>query len=77
MAKIYAPAEACEAGYLDQAVAADALAETATAAAKALSGLSLKAFAITKKRMREGAIERINAGFEADLDVLTSLAPGG
>jgi len=72
MARIYAPKEALDAGYLDVVVAPEELASTAEQHAKRLAGLSPHAFAITKKRMREGTIETIQSGFEADLSALTS-----
>lgn len=76
MARIYAPAEACDAGYLDRVVATESLAETAKEEAERLSGLSPQAYALTKRRMREGTIAAIADGFEADLAALSGAAPG-
>ena len=76
MARIYAPDEACDAGYLDRVVPADALGKTAVDEAKRLAGLSPVAYAMTKKRMREGTIAAIESGFETDLDALKGASPG-
>jgi enoyl-CoA hydratase len=76
MARIYAPAEACDAGYLDSVAALDELAAKAQREAKRLAGLSPQAYAITKKQMRAGTIAAIQDGFEADLAKLKGAAPG-
>lgn len=74
MARIYAPDEACDAGYLDRVVPADALLATAKDEAERLSGLSPVAYAMTKARMRQGTIDAIETGFEEDLTALKGLS---
>ena len=73
MARIYAPDEACDAGYLDQVVKADALVATAKAEAARLAELSPAAYAMTKVRMREATIAAIESGFEEDLAQLKKI----
>lgn len=61
MAKLYDPAAAVTAGYLDRVVAPDALDAAAMDAAKALAGLDATAYAETKRRLRQPTIDRIEA----------------
>jgi enoyl-CoA hydratase len=58
-AEIYDTDGAVAAGYLDQAVNADALATTAQGVAERMSKLDTGAFASTKLRLRLGTIARI------------------
>ena len=58
-AEIYDTDGAVAAGYLDQAVNADALATTAQGVAERMSKLDTSAFASTKLRLRLGTIARI------------------
>lgn len=67
LARIYDPAGAKAAGYLDRVVPADALAETALAEATRLAELPRPAFAATKAGVRKWAARRIREGFEQDL----------
>ena len=53
-ARLFSPDEATEAGFLDEAVAGDALAATALAAAERLGALSQPAFANSKKKVNAG-----------------------
>ena len=63
-AKLYAPEEAAEVGFLDQVVAADALMETALATAKTLQELDGKAFAGNKKRIRGDWVTKMTKDLE-------------
>lgn len=65
-AQIYTPAEAVPAGYLDRAVAADALADAALHEARRLGALPRAAYAGSKQRLRGPIIEVIRAGIEQD-----------
>jgi enoyl-CoA hydratase len=57
----YAPAEAIERGLINEIVAPEALLAAAIARAKALAALSPAAFALTKRQMRQPALERVAA----------------
>lgn len=61
MAKLYDPKKAVLAGYLDETVAANALKSRALAKARALAELDAKAFAETKRRLRQPVVDRIKA----------------
>lgn len=67
LAHIYTPAEARTAGYVDQVVAADALAATAISDAKRLGALSKPAFVGTKQRLRQAVVDLIRTSFEEDV----------
>jgi enoyl-CoA hydratase/carnithine racemase len=56
------PDEALEAGFLDQVVAADALADAARAAATQLAGVKMDAHAATKLRIRERVLAGVRDG---------------
>lgn len=66
-ARLYAPDEAEEAGYLDAVVEPDALMGQAMTEAQALGRLPRAAFAGTKQRLREYTLARIAERFDADL----------
>lgn len=66
-AKIYTPAEAVTAGYLDRTAPAGELLALATAEAARLGALPRTAYAATKQRLRGAIIELIRAGFEQDV----------
>lgn len=72
-AKIYDPAQALAAGYLDAVVPADQLLARAKAEAGRLGALARTAFRATKTRLRAKTIEYIRAKLEDDLGTL--LAP--
>lgn len=72
-AKIYDPAQALAAGYLDAVVPADQLLARAKAEAGRLGALARTAFRATKTRLRAKTIEYIRAKMEDDLGTL--LAP--
>jgi len=72
-ARIYDPASALAAGYLDVVVPADQLLERARAEATRLGALSRNAFRATKTRLRRKTIEYIRATMDDDLRTL--LAP--
>lgn len=61
LSKLYPPEEAAVVGYLDKAVAPEALMSEAQAAAKGLLELDPAAFAETKRRMRQPIIDRMTA----------------
>jgi enoyl-CoA hydratase len=65
-AEMYDPQGAIAAGFLDEVVDAADLAPTANAAAARLAALHPAAFANTKVRAREAALNAIQAGIEAD-----------
>ncbi|MEZ4398579.1 MAG: crotonase/enoyl-CoA hydratase family protein [Kofleriaceae bacterium] len=68
LAQIYTPTSALAAGYLDQVVAADAVADTAHAEARRLAALPAAAFRATKQRLRGDVARHIRDGFAADVD---------
>ena len=71
-ARLYAPGEAAQAGYLDRVVPPDELAAAAREEAKTLGGLVGSAYAATKGRLRRRTIEHIRATLHADLAELTT-----
>jgi enoyl-CoA hydratase len=75
-AHIFDPAGACEAGYLDEVVAAESLLETALQRAAQLASLPDPAFRLTKGRERGAAIAVIRDGLVADIARLTAPVPG-
>jgi enoyl-CoA hydratase len=64
LAEIYDPAGACDAGYLDRVVEADALEAAALAEAARLAELPRGAFSGTKRLVRGPTVERIRASLE-------------
>jgi enoyl-CoA hydratase len=66
-AEMYGPAEALEAGFLDQLVPVADLAGAVDAAAARLEGLNGAAHAATKLRARAGAIAAIRAAIRDEL----------
>lgn len=66
-ARIYDPAAAVTAGYLDRVVPAEELAAEAHAEARRLAELPTKAYGRTKQVVRGDAIERILAALDDDL----------
>ncbi|MET0344421.1 MAG: crotonase/enoyl-CoA hydratase family protein [Polyangiales bacterium] len=66
LAEIYAPERAVEAGFLDEVVAADALAETAHTRAAQLAKLDMAAHAGCKQRVRAPGLAAMHAAVEAD-----------
>jgi enoyl-CoA hydratase len=67
LAELYAPAAACDAGYLDRVVRAERLEAEALAEAARLAELPRRAFAETKRALRGAMLERIRAGLDEDL----------
>jgi enoyl-CoA hydratase len=61
MAKLYGPVGAVAAGYLDQAVPAEAFDAAVQSAAEGLVALDAAAFAETKRRLRQHVVDRILA----------------
>ena len=74
-AQIFDPEGACEAGYLDQVAAPDALLATARALAERLAALPNPAFAETKRRERGATVDRIRATLAHDIATLTTPVP--
>jgi len=70
-ARIYDPAGAVDAGYLDQVVKPDALLETAFAEARRLGALPDPAFRKTKERERAATVKLIRDTLEADMASIT------
>jgi enoyl-CoA hydratase len=66
-AEVYAPAAACDAGYLDRVVPPEKLEAEALAEAARLAELPRRAFAETKRALRGAMVDRIRAGLERDL----------
>jgi enoyl-CoA hydratase len=66
-ARMYDPAGAVEAGFLDRVVAADELDEASLAAAAALAQLNGPAHAATKLRARAGTLDRLRAAIDGEL----------
>ena len=64
-AKLYDPDGAAKAGYLDEAIEADALMNTALGVAREMLALDADAFAATKQRMRQPTVDRIRASMAA------------
>lgn len=58
-ARLFDPDEACEAGYLDEAVPVKAFGETVHDRARSLLDLDGAAFAETKRRLRQSTLDRI------------------
>lgn len=65
-ARIYGPADAVAVGYLDEAVPAAGLMETAKARALTLAALQQPAFANTKRKERQATIALIRSTLKAD-----------
>lgn len=71
-ARLYAPHDAAQAGYLDRVVAPAELAAAARDEAQRLGALVGSAYAATKARLRRRTIEHIRATLHADLAELTT-----
>ncbi len=67
LAEPFAPDEALAAGFVDEVVEPDQLAESAQGVARRAATLDLAAHAATKLRARRPAVEAIRAGLAADL----------
>jgi enoyl-CoA hydratase len=67
LAEVYDPAGAAAAGYLDRVVAPAALEGEALAEATRLAELPRRAFAETKRRLREPLVERVRASLRDDM----------
>jgi enoyl-CoA hydratase len=67
LAEVYAPAAACDAGFLDRVVAPERLQGETLAEAARLAELPRRAFAETKRALRGALVERIRNGLEQDL----------
>ncbi|MCE8000086.1 MAG: crotonase/enoyl-CoA hydratase family protein [Rhodobiaceae bacterium] len=65
-AQLFSPDDATEAGFLDEAVAADALETTALAVAERLGALPQPAFGNSKKKVNADTVAHINATLDAD-----------
>jgi len=74
-ARIYSPADAVAVGYLDEAVPAAALMETAKARATALAALKQPAFANTKRKERQATITLIRSTLQADSGIFDGAPP--
>jgi enoyl-CoA hydratase/carnithine racemase len=72
-AEIFSPDSAVGVGLLDEVVAADELLASARARATLMMTLNLKAFAATKLRIREGALQSLRVAIDADDAELRSL----
>jgi enoyl-CoA hydratase len=65
--RLFSPAEALAAGFLDQLVPAEDLDATAEAAAQSLTKVDLASHAATKRRLRAGAIAAVRNAIEAEI----------
>ncbi len=74
-ARIYAPDEAVDAGYVDQAVDADELESVARAEAARLAQAPQPAFRHTKRRIHAAVVTQVRATLEEDMARMTG--PGG
>ena len=74
-AKLYSPEGAVDAGYLDAAVAPDALVSSVLAEAKRLGAIPNAAYAGTKKQLRSRTIAYIRETLDWDITRLTSPTP--
>ena len=72
-ARIYDPAGALRAGWMDRLVEPDELQSTAMTEAKKLAKLAGRAYAMTKASLRRQTIEHVNATLEDNLQALTRL----
>lgn len=72
-AEVYAPSEAVDAGFLDEAVDELSVLDLACVQAERLAALHPRAFAATRRRTRAATIARIRAGLAADLEGLGGL----
>jgi enoyl-CoA hydratase len=68
LAQVYDPTGAVEAGYLDEAVAAEDLLSSAIAKAEQLSALDMNAHKYSKARVRESLNAALDAAFEKELN---------
>lgn len=68
-AAMYTPAEAVDAGFLDQIVAPDELRTASLQVAETLAGLNAAAHTATKLRVRAGALSAIRAAIESELTI--------
>jgi enoyl-CoA hydratase len=67
LARVFSPAEACDAGYLDAAVEASSLMETVMKEAAALAALPRGALAQTKQLARAPLVEHVRATLDEDM----------
>ncbi len=75
LAERYSPDGAREAGFLDQVVSTDRLAEAIRSTAARLATLDLTAHAVSKRRMREGVLAAVRTAIEADAAEFLTLQP--
>lgn len=68
-ARMFNPAEAAVAGFLDEVVSADALSEAASREAEFLAGLNSEAHLATKLRVRARTLEAMRSAIETELTV--------
>jgi enoyl-CoA hydratase len=69
LARVFTPADAVAAGYLDEVVTPDELLGAARDAARSLAALDPAAHATTKLRARAATLEAMQAGIDAELAV--------
>ena len=74
-ARVYAPQEAVEIGYLDRVVPVDEVEAAAIAEARRLGAYSSRAYAETKEVLRAGTVTRVLEGGAADLERFTVEPP--
>lgn len=74
-AEIYDMVGALDAGYLDELVAPDAVADTAIERARRLGQLPASAYSFTKRRLRHALAEDVLAGLDADMETMVPPTP--
>jgi enoyl-CoA hydratase len=75
-ARLFDPAGACEAGFLDETAPAEALLDAALQRAGRLAALPDPAFRLTKDRERRATVAAIRATLVEDIAALTAPVPG-
>lgn len=76
-AEIYDMTGALDAGYLDELVDADAVADRAIERARTLGVLPAQAYAFTKKRQRQSIADEVMAGLDEDMQTMVPPTPTG
>ena len=74
-AEIHDMAGARDAGFLDELVAADAVADTAIERARQLGQLPGSAYAFTKRRIRQALADEVVAGIDEDMETMVPPSP--
>ena len=76
LAEPFSPANAVEAGFLDQVVDAGRLSDVARGVAEAMAGLDMAAHVATKLRVRQPMLDALRAAIDADDAEFRRRSPG-